>query len=341
MEENKDQSQGDENALEKPAEPGEFNALENLSAASEGEVHQEGGPQPDSQKPKKGGKLRKLWGKLNVYLLIFFLLIVIAGIVFIVSYINSQKEPEFPEVGLQDLTQEELSEIASGDASVGDPRYVLNIQSDAVFAGSALIRGDLNVAGSVQLGQALTIPALSVSGNASFGDIQAGSLALAEGATIQGELIVQDDGNFAGELTVGGSATISGDLTAATVTTGKLTIAGSSGFVLSGHLTLNGPTPSRSNGSLGSGGSSSISGSDSAGIININTGGSPSSGCMVNITFNQSFNGTPNIIVTPVGSEAGRLNFYITNRSSNGFSLCSQNAPNAGKNFAFQYFVVN
>lgn len=335
MDENKSQNQQDENALEKPTE--ELNALESLSSTDAPDENVKVAPDEVAlNKPigKKQSKIRKFFAFFNVYLLIFGLLLVIAGVVFIVSYINSQKEPEQPTTAMQNLTQEQLAEIANGDANVGDPRYVLNIQSDAVFAGNALIRGDLNVAGTLQLGQGLTIPGLTVSGPTNLAATQINNLSVAQGAVFQGAVTMQSDltarnGNFGGTLT------------ASTLNVGNLNLAGNGALTLSNHIRTAGGTPGRTqNNAVGSGGSTSNSGSDIAGTLNVNTGGGTSAGCFATITFNQRFNRTPKVIVSPVGSGAGSVDYYV-DRSATNFSICTSSPAPTGRSFAFDYFVID
>ncbi len=333
MEPEKEQNpQQDADALEKPTE--QLNALDSLSGTDDS-VHTAPGETPKPIKaPEHQSKFRKLLGFFNVYLLIFFLLVVVAGIVFVVSYINSQKEPEQPTTALQNLTQEQLSEIANGDANVGDPRYVLNIQSDAVFAGNALIRGNLNVAGSLQLGQGLTIPALTVSGTTNLAATQINNLSVSGPSVMQGAVTFQSD------LTAR-SANFGGTLTASTINAGNLTLAGNGALTLNNHIRTNGPTPGRSQGgAVGSGGSTSNSGSDIAGTLNVNTGGGTGPGCFATINFVQRFSRTPHVIVTPVGSAGGSVDFYVE-RSASNFSICTSNAAPTGRSFAFDYFVVD
>jgi hypothetical protein len=91
---------------------------------------------------------------------------------------------------------------------------------------------------------------------------------------------------------------------------------------------------------LGAGGTVSVSGTDTAGTITINTGGSPAVGCFVTITFTQKFNATPHVVVTPVGSAGGGLNYYV-NRSASDFSLCTTNPAPGGANFSFDYIALD
>jgi hypothetical protein len=83
-----------------------------------------------------------------------------------------------------------------------------------------------------------------------------------------------------------------------------------------------------------------VSGSDTAGFININTGGAPSAGCFITVNFASRFNSTPRVLVTPVGSDSGALNYYV-NRSSTSFSVCVATVPPAFASFGFDYFVLN
>jgi hypothetical protein len=107
------------------------------------------------------------------------------------------------------------------------------------------------------------------------------------------------------------------------------------------HIDAGGGTPGKSDGTaLGNGGTSSVSGTDTAGTVTINTGGSPSTGCFATITFTNRFSGTPHVVVTPVGSAAGGLNYYI-NRSASNFSICATNSAPAGQTFSFDYIVID
>jgi hypothetical protein len=341
MEKNDDQQStaNDPNALEKPTD---LNALDMLSDNGDGVASAPGEGNKRSKKtPRRDSKLRRIWSAINVYLLIFLLLVIVAGIVFVVSYLNSQKEPELPSTALQDLTQEELKEISSGDSSVGDPRYILNIKSDAVFAGNALIRGDLNVAGSVQMGQPLTVPSISVSGTSNLGEVQINTLRVAGAITLQSALNLQDNATINGNLNVGGTSVFNGSITAPSITTGSLTLAGNGALTINNHIIAKGPTPSRSSGgSIGNGGSTSVSGSDTTGTVNINTGSGASSGCLITVNFVQPFQGTPKVMLTPVNAAAGTMNYYV-NRTSTSFSVCAATNPGNGRSFSFDYFVIN
>lgn len=292
------------------------------------------------KKKKKDSPIRRLWDALNIYLLIFGLLVIVAVGVFAVSYLNSRKAPNTPATALQDLTQEQLAQIASGDAQVGDPRYVLNVQSDAVFAGNGLFRGDLNVAGSLQVGKPLSVSSITVSGTSNLTNIQSETLSVTNSLTVQGKVTIQSSAIIRDDLTVGSNARVEGTLSASKVSTNNLELLGNATLSLGGHLSSGGPTPSRDNGNaLGTGGTSSVSGNDTAGTVNINTGVSTTAGCFVNIIFGSAYPSTPAVLVTPIGEAAALLDYYV-NRSSTGFSICTANAAPNSRSFAFDYFII-
>lgn len=135
-----------------------------------------------------------------------------------------------------------------------------------------------------------------------------------------------------------GNSTFDGRVSATQLTTNALQLNGD--LILTSHLSVGGATPALSKGSaLGSGGTASINGSDTAGSIAINTGNSPPAGCFATITFVKAFQNTPHVQVTPVGSAAGAIDYYI-NRSSTSLSICSASTPPAGQTFGYDYFIV-
>ena len=93
-------------------------------------------------------------------------------------------------------------------------------------------------------------------------------------------------------------------------------------------------------GAVGAGGTGSINGSDLAGTVTVNIGGSPSAGTLATVSFVNSYGSEPHVVVTPVGSSAAGLNWYIT-RSATGFVISTTNAPSASTSFSFDYVVIN
>ncbi len=291
-------------------------------------------PDTDVSTEKKVSPVKKFFRKINLYFLMFLLIVVVAGIVVIVNFLNSQKVDPEPNIATQGLTESALKQLANNDTTVGNTDQTLTIQGNAVIAGQSLLRGNLNVAGNIQSGGSIQGPSLTISGQTNLGATQINTLQVATNTAIQGSTTMRD-------LSVSGSATFSGPLTASQITTSRLVLSGNAVLQIPNHLSFTGPTPVRgatSNG-LGSGGTSSVSGSDTAGTVSINTGNNTVPGCFVRINFAQAFTTQPRVIISPIGAAAGQTQYYV-DRNTSGFSICSSNAAPANQTFAFDYFIA-
>lgn len=338
--------------MESPAQdPNEINALDApiADAAGGGDSVGEGGsldsgdpgksgdkkPEVPQNKGKKGlvGLLQKIATHINIYLLLFIFIVVLAGMGVFVSMQQSKKDLEEPTLTTQDLAEEASEQINESEVTVGDPKQTLSIESNARFAGNVLVQKNLDVAGTIKVGSSLSLPGISVSGTSTFDQIQANRLAIDGDGSFQGTLTVQNN------LTVAGGASFGGAISAPRLTVQSLQL--NNDLTLTRHIDAGGPTPRLNRGTaLGSGGTASVSGTDTAGTISINTGSSPGAGCFATITFANAFNGTPHVALTPVGSAAAGLNWYI-NRTGSGFSVCTTNPAPAGQNFAFDFVAID
>ena len=288
----------------------------------------------DEPAEKKLPFFKRIARKVNVYFLGFILLTIIGGAVTVVNYLNSQKAPTGPNLANQSLTQDALKQLANTDASVGNASQTLTIQGNAVIAGQTLARGNLNVAGNIQSGGSMQGSALTISGTSNLGSTQINSLQVATTLAVQGATTMRD-------LNVAGTSTFSGPMTASQITVTKLVISGNGLLEVPNHISFTGPSPSRVvSGALGSGGSASVNGSDTAGSVNLNSGAGTSAGCLVTIKFAQAFQKQPRVIISPVGSAAGSLEYYV-NRSAGEFSICTNTAAPTNKSFGFDYIVTN
>jgi cytoskeletal protein CcmA (bactofilin family) len=289
----------------------------------------------DNELPaKKISPFKKFIRKVNVYLLGFIILFIVAGAIGIVSFLNGQNTPEEAAINNQSLTTEALKSLANTDASVGNTAQTLTIQGSAIINGQTLMRGNLNVAGNFQSGGSVTAPTLTVSGAANLGDAQINSLEIASNTAIQGTTTLRD-------LNVSGSTSFSGAVKASQLTVTRLVLSGNATLEVPNHISFTGATPSRSinNSVLGNGGSSNLNGSDTAGTINVNSGNNPSTGCFITVRFNQAFTKQPRVIVSPAGAAAGRMQYY-TERDTTSFKVCTASAPGANQSFSFDYFVT-
>ena len=286
----------------------------------------------NSSGPKGPSRLRKFTHKFNIYLLLFILILVISGGILAISAFSAKTSQE-PKIASQSLSAGTLKQLASTDATVGDPKQVLNVQSNAVFAGKVLIRDSLDVAGQIHVSGSLTLPGITVSGESSFDSVSVTkALTIGGDESILGQLTVKK--NFS----VSGNGTFGGSLTAPQIATSNLQVLGD--LNLTSHIVAGGATPGQSYGAvLGNGGTASVSGSDTTGTVNINIGSSPASnGCFITINFNKRFNNTPHVVITPTNSNAAGSSYYV-NRSSASFSICTTSTPPAGS-MSFDYIVL-
>ena len=288
------------------------------------------------QKPKtpQFGGLKKRFPSVNIYLLIFVLVLVLAAGIGGYAYVSSRKQNSTVPIKAQTLDAKALAQLANTSTTVGSTDQVLNVQSSAIFAGKVLVRDSLEVAGGLQIGGSLSIEGVTVSGSSTFGQVQINkNIAVLGDSALQGSLTVQKS------LSVNGGGTFNGPVSATQITTNALQMNGD--LTLTHHITAGGPSPSRSNGSaLGSGGTSNVSGSDTSGSISINTGNGPSAGCFITVNFTTKFNSTPHVLITPVGAAGGSISYYV-NRSTTSFSICDSDTPPANANFGFDYFVLD
>ena len=277
-------------------------------------------------------KWRKRFQSFNIYLLAFVLLIIVAVAIVVIAFVKDHKAAT-PTISTQNLSQSQLEQLATTNVSVGNSSQVLTVGSNAIFSQQVLVQKDLDVAGNFKLGGLLSVPSLNVSGASILGQTQLAKLTVSGDTALQGSLSVGQD------LSVTGNATFSGAVAVNSLTVQTLQLGGDVAFTH--HLTAGGTTPSRTSGTaLGSGGTTSIGGSDTAGSIAINTGTSPSAGCFITITFSQKFDAAPHMVVTPIGAAAAGLAYYV-NRSTTSFSICTTSAAPAGQSFGFDYIVFD
>jgi cytoskeletal protein CcmA (bactofilin family) len=231
------------------------------------------------------------------------------------------------------LSASQLESLASGSTTIGSSDQVLNIVPNTIFSGQVLIRKDLDVAGNINVSQAANLTSITVSATANIQQIQANKLSVSGNAAIQGQVAINNT------LAVSGASSFGGSVTAGQLTVQNLDLNGN--LTITQHILTSGASPTASPGgsALGTGGTVSISGTDTAGSVIINTGSSPGTGCFMTITFTHSFASSPSVVITPVGTAAAGLAYYIT-RTANNFSICSNSAAPASTNFGFDYIVV-
>jgi cytoskeletal protein CcmA (bactofilin family) len=283
---------------------------------------------------KKPPIWRRIWRHMNIYLLLFLLVLITgAAITWIMVMRYRAEQPKIEDViDSQTLSDEALKQLANGSATIGNSQQILNVESNAVFSGTVLVRRNLEVAGTIKVGGDIALPGLTVSGNSRFGQVAADTLTIGGATNIQGPFTATKG------INVTGNSSFNGTLSASQISTNSLQLGGD--LTLTRHITAGGPIPNLSRGNaLGSGGTASVSGSDTAGSIAINTGSSPGAGCFATVTFVRAYANTPHIAVTPIGSGAAGLEWYV-NRSTGNFSVCTTNPAGGGQSFGFDYVIM-
>jgi hypothetical protein len=321
----------------------EENSLESLendaSTVQSAPTSGNGSPQPEQLKPVNAAKkskhnsIKERLAHANLYLLAFCLLLVVSGTVGGIVYLNGKQVQKTREtLSSQSLSSGSLSQLANSGVSVGDPKQVLTVQSNSIFSGKVLVREDLEVAGRLLVGSSLSLTGITVSGQSTFDDVQiTKDLAVTGNTSIQGKLSARN-------LATSGDGSFGGTVTATQLVANSLTL--NNNLTLTRHIIVGGSTPGRSNGNgLGSGGTATVSGSDTAGSITINSGSSPHPGCFITVNFTQKYNSVPHILITPVGPGAANVGYYVT-RSTGNFSVCGTGSAPASQSFGYDYMVI-
>lgn len=315
----------------------EDNSLENLEEASDVKVSQSAASDAVTQKAGPIAKLKGLVSRLNVYFLLFILLVIIALMILFIVY-NTSTQQDQARLETQELTQESIDSLIGSDAKVGDPKQLLTVESDSVFNGQVLIRDGLDVAGPIKVGGSLSLPGITVSGQSAFDEVTVNRLSIAGDAQIQGQLSVQEG------LSVSGPVTFSGTLSAANFSIQSLTVEQDARF--NRHIDAAGPTPNVSRGSaVGSGGTVTISGTDTAGTVGVNVGSGAGAGNLATVTFANAYTGNPHVVITPVAPQGSSLvaadkQFYISNRTSTSFTIAVSSGLSSGS-ISFDYIVID
>ncbi len=278
-------------------------------------------------------RVKGLIEKINVYFLLFLLVLSLAGFAAYISWKSSKNADKQAGVLGQELSADDLAKIKTTDASVGDPKQTLTIASNAVFNGRVLVRDSLDVAGTIRVGGALSLPGITVSGTSTFESVSvASNLAIAGNTAIQGTLSVQKN------LSIAGTASFGGPITTPMLNTDKFNL--NSDLQINHHIDAGGPTPEISRGSaVGGSGTVSLNGSDTAGTITVNFGAGSGPGVIANVKFNTGFSQTPHIVISPIGSACAELNYFIT-KTTTGFSISSTKSGSPGASCSFDYISL-
>lgn len=288
---------------------------------------------PDSDNPPPKPPLwQRILGYSHRYVILLILLLLVVGAIIVIA-VKSSPDNSKKNQQAQTLTDSQIAQLKGSTTLVGDSQQLLDVQSSSVFEGPVLLRKDLEVAGTVKVGGSLDLPAITVGGSSSFGELEVSkNLTVAGTTTLQGVSV-------RGSLTVAGPASFSSSLSVGQLAVTNLQLNGD--LSLNRHVLVSGGVPGKTNGSaLGSGGTASVNGADSGGTVTINTGGSASNGCYVTIRFVHAYAKTPHVVISPSNSSAANLAYY-TNRNTGSFSICSVSGRSNSTTYIFDYYVID
>jgi cytoskeletal protein CcmA (bactofilin family) len=301
--------------------------LEESSLESEsGDASQLASPSGSSTPPEypSGAGLPKFLPPRAVLLIAILVMgLIVCGVVIAVLSKPAKKADTTVIVNTQSLDNGTLNRLTS---QLGTNTTV---QQQLTISPSTLFKNNIEVQGTATVDKDLTVKGTSTL----LGAVTAGS-----SLAVHGALSVGGSTNLAGNLSVGGL------LTAASLNVGSIsnsTINLSGNLNLGGHLVPSGTAPHVVPSVAASGGTTTISGNDTAGTVTITVGnGLVQSGEMAIITFNKAFNLTPKVQLTPANEAAANLRYFVT-QSPTFFTVRASNTPANGVQYQFNYFTTD
>jgi hypothetical protein len=228
-------------------------------------------------------------------------------------------------------------------------------QGGSLTAGNTTILGSLGVQGGVSLQQGLYVgDTVTVGGSALFKNGSDSTTAYqfqnAAGTTLFG--INTSSGILFSNIADGASAvgfTLNVNNTYSTNGAKLLSIQnnGTQKFAIdrNGHIISGGTSPSITEdggGNMGSGGTCSISGNDTSGLITMVTGTGSVQGNLCDITFSTVYGSAPKVIVSPGNDNIPGIAPYVDSASvsTSGFSVGSGYTPSDGLTYKLYYYVI-
>jgi hypothetical protein len=245
---------------------------------------------------------------------------------------SSNSAPTISTLSPADIAK--LTEIGN---NLGTSGQTLNIGANSLFRNKVDVTGDLSIGGHLNANGPVTLSQLNITGTTAAVGLNVGSnLSVTGTTTLQQTLSVGQLATFASGINVGGSASFNA------INTSSLAVRtiSISGALTISHLSTQGPAPTFSAGTaVGGGGTGSISGNDTAGTLNINTGSTPPAGVLGTITFRAAYTSTVHVLLSPLTGAAASSPAYVT-RTGGGFQIHTDSPPPGGSVLSFDYFVT-
>lgn len=308
-------------------------------------------PSSTPGKPSKRGSYRPSHKATFIGLLVISTILAVNGV--IIWFVLKGQSDAAQKVAQESvvLSPATLNSLGLNKTPVGNLGAELVVGPNSKFKGDVTVSKNINIGGQLNLNSKLTagdaslaklsagdtsVNAITINGDASATNLTlrkdltvVGTTRLQGPVTLSQLLTVNNNVNIAGSLAVGGTLTVRSFQASSLTSDTTLTIGG--------HIIARGTAPSISAaGGVGPTGTVSISGSDAAGTIAVNTGVGAPGGIVANVTFHQAYAQTPHVVLGAIGGGIG--NVYV-NRSATGFSVGINGAIPPG-GYAIDYVVV-
>ena len=268
----------------------------------------------------------------------------IIGIIF-GGYLYLNKKKIVPAPKITTLDQTEVTKLGGflGNNIGNSSNQILTVSSSSLFKGRLAVDNDLKVTGNTEISGSLSTSDLTVTktSNLSGANIK-GALIVTGPTTLQGPAVLAGGATVGSNLAVSGNATFGGAVSAGSFNAKSITVSGD--LNLSGHIVISGAQP-KVFAEIGAGptGHASVEGNDSGGTISVSTGTTPiftnGQSMLVSLKFNNAFVKTPHVLLTAVGLETGKLQYYVTQTPS-GFLIGLTSTAASTANYAFNYWVI-
>jgi hypothetical protein len=282
-----------------------------------------GSKPPSAPKPKSAWNTLRVKANAAASIIALFIFLIGAGSIGGYYYAQSKKpQTKSTTSSVQTLSPDELNKLGNITSNLGSGGQTLNIGADALFRGKANVVGDFTVGGHFTANGPVTLSQLAVA-----------DLSVSGTATLQNTLTVNGLATFAKGINVTGASSLD-SLNSNTISVRNISI---SGPLTVGHLITQGPAPIIAENQVGAGGTVSISGNDTSGQVNINTGTGPGT-TLATVTFRATFGTSVHVILSPITAPAAAAQAYAT-RNSGGFQIHANSAP-AGSVLSYDYLVT-
>jgi hypothetical protein len=290
--------------------------------------------------PKKASSWRRITNRSRNYgrvaaLLGAILVVGAAGGYFVSIGLRQPTTNKTAAPKVENLTPSEISKLSQVGSQLGSSNQVLTIAANTVFQDKVAIGSDLTLGGTLNANGPVSISSLSIAGQTNLANLAVGKNLQVTGLTnAQNGLTVTGLTTVNGNLSVSGAAAV-GSLTTNTISAKSISISGP--FTISHIISTGAPVSSSNGAALGSGGTTSVSGNDTAGTVNMNIGSGAGTGTLVTVSFRSAYGANVHVLLTPVSPGAATAQVYVT-RTPTGFSVNAAATPSGS--LSFDYFVT-